>query len=535
MRHLIWILVTTLAAGSAYFLGLSHKKADTLGLPEKGSLTARDNPSARKTTVELTSKAESGLVSVFDERLSVYMRARGADESTLRSLISEYAMNSNQALRMNALETLFTRYAELNALGAMEYIGSRYFEDDVMVRDVVLRQWARANLDAMLAYARTQQIPGNEIFYAIVTARTDLSDAELRQIGHSLVMMVDVEQVLATHTRQGPASSFEEAWARAVSTEQNAQKYWRQFSVLQNWARHDPTAALEALRVANPTISKQMLPHVIKTWAAGNPDEAIAWVASADSNFDRSVLVRSLVDGLAATQPQRAHAFVEGLTGVDHSLASQALFDGWAKGDPEAALRWVTGQNQFQVREWAFTQAVGRFVNRSPEDALSWSLELSNQGARMAVPLALTKIAETDLNRALQILTTITDTQISSLASKRLLTHVIQESPQRAMDWVMAMGTDQKAAVFPSLAQRWYAMDAPAAEQAVFAQTDVGLRDASVLAILNNLSNDPEAAELLYRRMSTEDAREKARKWLFQTWSRLDAQRAIQYEKSSEP
>jgi len=152
-----------------------------------------------------------------------------------------------------------------------------------------------------------------------------------------------------------------------------------------------------------------------------------------------------------------------------------------SQADPKGALDLILKQDlKLQPHEW--TNAVSEWTRRSPDEALTWSKQLSDVKMRgEAVNATLGIIAAKDPQRAITLSTQLLTPQGQDGALARIAAAWADSDPRSAASWAAQLpNQNAQRAAFSNIASRW-ANEAPTAAAEWLQQMPAGpARDSAV-------------------------------------------------------
>ncbi len=117
------------------------------------------------------------------------------------------------------------------------------------------------------------------------------------------------------------------------------------------------------------------------------------------------------------------------------------LLSAWAKADPVAALQFA---NENTRNSFASTTILSAWATMDPDAAIQWAkANFTGDGANPYMIGIIRGIAETDPARATQLLADMPWSEQRGEALAQMMPHILQQGPQAARDWVMAL-TDER-------------------------------------------------------------------------------------------
>jgi hypothetical protein len=151
----------------------------------------------------------------------------------------------------------------------------------------------------------------------------------------------------------------------------------------------------------------------VRSINSDNVEQVVAAFETLPSGYERNMEMRLLMQAWARLDPGSALAYAKGLDSAEGRLAITEVMTAWSEKEPDAALTWM--------RE-----------NVDPAEA-------NRQGY---LPGVINGIASTDLDRANELLSSISDRNARWQASSLLLKRYLERSPENAMAWARQLPND---------------------------------------------------------------------------------------------
>jgi hypothetical protein len=436
-----------------------------------------------------------------------YRQLADADAGELVALIRQTAAHAPSTDRTLALAVLFKRYAEFDVVPAVRL--AREVQAGGTALAVVYGAWARAAPEQVLAALSTVTSPedATEVALALITA-----------LGGDVAAVRRVATVLAARDEEVPLRTIPPAMALVVVAQRSALAF-----TAQRWADFDPRRALAvAAELEDERVRIVFEAAALRALARVAPEEAFAHLA----NSDPSALLIGALGDLARADPERLLSAVRDYPPEVRQVAEVTALQQLAARDPLAAVRYLERGPLGPDRQMLLQVVAGAYGKRDVAAALEWARQ--RRGEPMLVPAVIAGVAESDLDRALDLALGLTsplermqsvqftvmtrvarDDVTAEMVANRLLASDdpairdnlgsmvlsmwAQRAPDSAMKWLLAhQGAPQNA--FQQLGQQ-LAMRDPQNAIAYTAQVAESAREQWANGVAQGYSqNDPQGA-----------------------------------------
>jgi hypothetical protein len=142
--------------------------------------------------------------------------------------------------------------------------------------------------------------------------------------------------------------------------------------VVASWASHDPAATAAALAsVVDEGFKQHLVDTVAVHWAGADPAAARAWVETLEPAV-RAGAATALIETSLQREPERAAGWALELGGGPGSEIVEKALTSWVARDPHAALRWATLQSEQSGRAELVALASERFRLQDAPAAERW-------------------------------------------------------------------------------------------------------------------------------------------------------------------
>lgn len=236
------------------------------------------------------------------------------------------------------------------------------------------------------------------------------------------------------------------------------------------WAEQDPRAAAAWINSFSDEEKRSSAMAVLASeWGAQAPDDAARWVDSqlGDPN-NAGDLAEALIGSWGAQDPHAAGQWITTLPGELQSSAAATLVSLWAGSDPKGAAEWVAKFPEGEARAEAIAEIASTWATHEPEKAVAWTLGLpdspeqrdalddavrtwtdiapgdlgkwvdqqpQNEATDHLRTVAATTLVEDRPEEALAMVAKISDPELRSGTTLRLLKRWAREDPSAARAW----------------------------------------------------------------------------------------------------
>ena len=421
-----------LGAAGAYYYDARHASTPTID-PSDLALPAsdqRDRPSEARLAVEpkvIDALAASPRGTV--QRAALYVAAARADVGEIQALVAKAAVLADQATRTFALDVLLTRYAELDAGGAVATAADLNVPPSSLV--ALYRAWIKSSPSAALA------------------SLSKLDDAKASMIARDLVAQAGDDEALVDRILAAvPARLTNELISISVS----------------RVARESPTEALaRARRIADPAARSNAVNQVIRVWAERDPRAALDYVATLDAAARRDALNNGLWQQVALADPELALDRIDTLPADLRAGIQQTALQTLAQKDPQAALARVAQMPRGEVRQQLLQTVARGFAEHDPDAALQWARSLDPPEPGV-LAIVISGLAAKDPMRAIDVAAQIESPMEQTQAMRSAYMSATSRDPSLfapLLERVLALAnTGQKQGLVQSLVASWAARDA---------------------------------------------------------------------------
>lgn len=455
------------------------------------SASVRDVQTTAPTLADINARRSD-----FEQTLGLYELMRDMGPADLLALLDEASLISG-ADYVAATSIIIGRLAELDPQRALD----RALETATLAQPAwihaIFSSWAR--LDAGAAREALDNLPlglsaiAQGGIYRSNGANQGLSTS-IQVIGQGVLasggsLGVDTSAAV----RLSPDADLPTAWQEAMNINNPQQRMHMLAQIASLWSQTDPQAALQASSAMPANGMREGIQqHIIMAWAQSDPRAAVEWLGSQSSSSHTANMLQVAVRVLAQSDFEEARFLVSSLDNRVRDHAQLGLLDQWIQKDLEGVKSWLASQTNQEVRQKAVHQITMRLATEDPQAAQAWLADLPGSEAAMGTMIAVSMIANVDIDRASKFVDAIEQSTVRQSAAQALIQQWSRFSPEDAHRWIANQASEQRPDLYRSLTQSW---GRHAAEQALnFAERllDTGERDQALVGVLPYLSSDQQ-------------------------------------------
>ena len=362
-----------------------------------------------------------------------------------------------------AQEMLVARWMELDPRHLFETVAGGSADADIPagnLRWLMLNDWARSDLYALVETLRTSDAPGIHSMRSNIVSRVIDQDAEL---GLEL---------------------FHEWGIRSHRPHMKG---------VEKWARKDPRHAAEFL-LARPSgiVTETAAKTVGKIWGETDPESALAFALGSGRNHSQEIAD----EALSAWAKKDFAAAAEWLGAADastHSRVAASFVAAWAESDPAAALQWADANLTGRPLADATAGTVRSLVEKDHAGAARLVSELEPSDAKTAAAVEVAKKWMPDWNSTEPLPTEATDwmlgldqaslarvldrawgwmrsdrvgfaefltrpeaASVSASTIHRAARDLVRHDPEAAIDWATRLPEDKVGPAAREVFNRWH-------------------------------------------------------------------------------
>ncbi|MGE9270368.1 MAG: hypothetical protein ACQKBU_06150 [Verrucomicrobiales bacterium] len=292
--------------------------------------------------------------------------------------------------RILASMLLFSRWGELDPLGALDHTKTMGMAG-MFAKPTILRSWASVD-------------PVNAANYYSENASEFADLGRGRGPGGTN----GAEAIAREWAKLDPTAALEWAYTLEGRDQQSAL-----VSVVSELATTDPSKAASLAASFDEDDQQRAYSEIAEQWALQDFESAEAWIATLEGDAKQSALA-SAIDVLAKSDPLAAADMISGMdSGRSRDQAIEDVAQAWAATDPEAAAAWLveqeTGDMEDAMRQvmmnWSGSdsEAALSFIESQPEgearDAAASTYLWMNRDAEPQESLALAETISDDRDR----------------------------------------------------------------------------------------------------------------------------------------
>jgi hypothetical protein len=351
-----------------------------------------------------------------------------------------------------ALRLVAARWLELNPRNMFDYLvkGSESGGFGAgPLEEILLNDWAKKDPQALIkALDEAPAFGTRDRWRTTVAGRVIENDAELGlklmarwHIDHYIPNMNGVAKWAA----KDPQHAAEFVLSTGPSTvTQEAIK-----TVGKEWAKIDPSGALEFATEKRGDLSSALSASVLQSWAKQDLKQATDWLASADRST-RNRLSPAVVEVWAEKDPASALIWTEtNLTGSSLSQAAASVLKGAADKDIAAAARLVSVMQPSSARAAGALSVAEKWLpnlgseNAPKPEALQWLQSLDPESVRTVLERTFSTWAQSEPRSLAEFLKTTPIEHIPAHIYAYAARNFARYDPAKAIEW--ASGTPDYA------------------------------------------------------------------------------------------
>lgn len=513
--------LAVLAAGAGLGYYFAEPSSETAGVPRSRTVSAPtgrpkapseaaadsdDAYAAPRTLREAISRPTD-----FSQSVATYVLAAVSDEASIRKLIDEADGMARQNDREAVLSILFSRYTEIDARAALAYLDETGIGPRPDLLFMIFNSWSKVDLDGAVEAVYERTDTGEQVIAtdAILRAYSE-ADEEL---------LASVRARLPGGDGRGP-QSFNQLFSLLARDPEAAVSRIlgitdpRQVEILTEvggqWALRDPEAAYGySGRISDPNLREWFTRGVFYRWAQRDPARVVEVLnAGGLSRDDETLIINAAMRGLGTRDP--AAAFEHALTVEDSAVRQAALriVTGiWAPSDAMAAARAIETIEEPVVRRQVAATVVTSLVQESPDLALDWAQSI-DEGNGQTWQAALQAIAGTNPQLAVNHAMSAASNVDRDAGVAAIVQSLAQSDPEAASFHLPQIGDEAvRSTAASALAREWVRRDAVAAERWAMSLPRDAVRENTLLAVASSGSHAPLDAARIINAIRDEDAR----------------------------
>lgn len=307
---------------------------------------------------------------------------------------------------------------------------------------------------------------------------------------------------------------------------------WVEGSFWRNWSRLNLDAALAAAKELTPASRKQRAAQAIYGAHGFGGNDITAHIQSELGIAPDRWVKSQYLESLAAESPESAIAYAMGLGSLGErleALGSLGAFLG--RTTPRNAERFGRLIENRQMRD-QFEAAVANAVAYSDPSLLidRWLANPSGRAYAGSLSVALSQLANTDLEAAIGYFDAVSDPQLRPMLASGILQSMARSDPRKALEWAKDNDNGNKEQLLVQAILVVATNDPALALEAAANYEPAGEReDILSMVISTTVQSDPELAIAALDQMPRGRQKSRAAQQLVSTWSQVDARAAMNW------
>lgn len=426
--------------------GMQHEARDLVTvatMTQEAAEEHREESFKTVTTIEEVMR----LPTEFMRSEAIHALAGRSDSAALQVLVFEADRIADEVERVQLLNILFFRLAEIDPQSALALARTDQFGTVTSLGRLVWRVWARKDLDEALFAAKAQTSIVDQRFAAqsLYSAFGYMGNATTERIEAELGIGPDRStrgRYLYKLADKSPAEAI--AFINGVKDSSKKRQYisWLAYYL----SLSDPEEALRYASLFASDSHTQYFEQIIKrNLASENPRATIERLMASGSNLQQSGEFRSAIRALAESDTEAAMLYFEQIRSVDaRRNLGMAIAAELARRDPDAALAWAQANElgQFPFLQIGVLQAV---ASDDPRRAMEEALALPNsEWKAQLISQVIQRIANNSPTEAIAYLDEIDNVQQKLEASRQMLHVWVRRDARAAMDWVFSQDEEMR-------------------------------------------------------------------------------------------
>jgi len=266
------------------------------------------------------------------------------------------------------------------------------------------------DLSSAVEFAKKSHPPRvkDEIIQLIISESEELSDKELIELGNSLGDQNYVKYILQERIREkdlaNPAAAWETIKNQSIGPASDL--FSRAESIVNNWVAQEGLSVLDIVRdsTVNEDIKHQLLRQAILVEARTNPEAAFEYSLAVESDS-----VFPMYENVLWT---------------------------WTRSDPEGAWERVSSIHSETLRNELQSKVLQTWATYDATKALSFLEQIPEELQDRIRLGAIWSLTNQALDKAIAVITEITDSDIQQSAIGTLLSQWSYNDPEAAIEWI---------------------------------------------------------------------------------------------------
>lgn len=451
---------------SIAFLGIPHLSLETRDFTgtERAEWRGTSNleqssTSSTSTTASRTSPSSHLRSSIaetfeleddFDQTVAFYNLLAGADEDRVLDLIDQTRTLAHAQRRDAILPIIFSKYATIdpaNALSKTQEYSSRTRDQLI---DRVFHQWAKNDLDAALASARSLSEEQQEIASrAILNARDDLSLERLYELADELQNWEYGRKFAASLWKTKAQEDPRAAWQIATLLTEDTWYSLVLTTVAETWVEKEGLSVLD--EISNSTVDqfhKELIYHeVLRRLAETDIEKAVTVAANLGLNPSGFGSTSRVVSGLfskwAEDEPYQLFGLAESLDPRFVSIAKHQALTAIARRSPQEAIVLLAQVDSPAFVKRASAAIASQWAMTDPKSSLEWYVNGERTERDPALRFIIAKMVEEDTHGAFKTVANYTG-EIGTLLMSSFFGVLVNQVDVDATEFISLIDEDER-------------------------------------------------------------------------------------------
>lgn len=376
----------------------------------------------------------------FARREALYVLAGRSDSAGIQDLIFQASGMADAGDRLDILQVLFSRLAELDPPSALALARTRAFRAEPALEASVWQSWSRLNLEAALRAAAGSDAAHRELAgQALLAANGYRGNERTRRITDVLGVGLSRETQAAWLQRlaaDDPAAAF----AQLKALERHEQK--RAAAALgESLGRNGLDAALRHTDRLPDSALRRMFTNAAAASSARLDPEAALDVLLADATFRYSSESLGVVRQIVEEDPDAAIAYLEKLPdAIWRQQVAGAIVGVLARNNPERGLAWAKA-NDRGMHGHLHASALAVIALEDPGLAVDEALRIPNHRQKQhALNRLAVSLSREDPHRAVEVLLERVESGGERQQLAQTITNTwLQSDPDEALEWLLGL------------------------------------------------------------------------------------------------
>lgn len=290
------------------------------------------------------------------------------DEDSIRQAIAAYEELPEGSSRFSELRMLAYSWAQIDPIGAVEWMNELDGLEKRIGMGTVLDSWARTDSETAIAWAKEnfdgEEGQENPYLIGIVSGMSQ----------NDLVGATELMTSMPYGRARGRSASiiFEQTWKKGEE-------------VAMNWAENLPEGSLQSF--AYGEIGKKI--------AKEDMGRAVKWVDGMKESNLKAAVSDEVAERWARESPVEAAKWVASMPeGESRSESMEEVVSQWARKDPTATAEWLNQFPSGELMDEPIQRFVREVVRKDPEIAMTWAEAIVDQERRNRTVTEVNRVAE---------------------------------------------------------------------------------------------------------------------------------------------